>query len=287
MTELLSVPRTLGEIDFLVVDTETTGGSATANRVIDVAVFHVRDGIILDRFHSLVNPGRPIPGWITMLTGIDDAMVKDAPRFEDIAGPLAALLGRGVFAAHNAGFDFNFLKCEFERAGRRWDAEALCTVRLARHLLPDLPSRSLGALCDHLLIDIENRHRAHGDAEATVYVLKHLLQLARREHRIEHWEDLQAFLQTGPLDLPAGISPSFVHALPEGPGHFVLRDVSGEPVCKGRTTNLRRRIRAFFRKGNRSEKSTLYRQVVRSIDAFATTPAWPEAPDPARSGSPT
>ena len=158
----------LAEIDFCVIDTETTGGRAEENRVIDVAVFHVRDGIILDRFETLLNPGVPIPDWITTLTGIDDGMVRNAPTFGEIAPTLRAFLGRGVFVAHNAPFDYAFIRNEFLRLGESWDAPRLCTVRVARHLFPELPSRSLGNLCDHLMIEIDGRHRAAGDAEATV-----------------------------------------------------------------------------------------------------------------------
>jgi DNA polymerase-3 subunit epsilon len=182
------------ETDFCVIDTETTGGSAAHNRVIDVAVFHVRAGKIVDKFQSLINPERPIPQWITGLTGIDDTMVERAPRFVDVADALEEFLGRGIFTAHNAPFDYSFIREEFMRAGRVFERPRLCTVRLARRLLPELPSRSLGMLCEHLLIDIWDRHRAAGDAEATVYVLKDLLRKASREHGVTSWKDLEKFL---------------------------------------------------------------------------------------------
>jgi len=184
----------LVETDFCVIDTETTGGSATHHRVIDVAVYHYRDGIILNKFHSLVNPGRPIPDWITMLTGIDDAMVRTAPSFSDIAGELKKFLDRGIFVAHNASFDYGFIRGEFERLGVAWERPKLCTVRLARRLYPELPSRSLGVLCGHFQIDIYDRHRAAGDAEATVYVLKHLLKKAEAEHAVSSLNQLEALL---------------------------------------------------------------------------------------------
>lgn len=260
----------LAEIDFCVIDTETTGGSAEENRVIDVAVFHYRDGIILDRFETLLNPGIPIPDWITALTGIDDGMVKDAPTFADVAPRLREILSRGVFVAHNAGFDYGFIEHEFRRLGETWEAPRLCTVRVARRLFPELPSRSLGNLCEHLLIEIYGRHRAAGDAEATVYVLKNCLQRLARDLRVSTWGDIEACLAAGPLKLPEGMAIAHIEALPEAAGRFVLRDAAGAAVYDGKCENIRKRIQALFRASNRSKRSVRLRELVRSIEAVAS-----------------
>ena len=257
---------TLPEIDFCVLDTETSGGRAVDDRVIEVAAFHYRDGIILDRFHSLINPGRPIPSWITDLTGIDDAMVASAPRFEAIADPLRIFLDRGVFVAHNAGFDYGFLQREFARMGQVWNRPRLCTVKLARQLLPELPSRSLGFLCDQLLIEIENRHRAAGDAEATVYVLKDLLRRLKKDFGIDTWEGLEAFASLGALRLPSGISFTEIWRLPAKPGRYSLRDTAGELLAGGNSKDVRRRVAHLFRSSNRSEKSERLRAAVRFLE---------------------
>ena len=193
----------LDQVDFCVVDTETTGGSAQLNRVIEVAAYHVHDGIILGHFQTLINPGRPIPFWITGLTGIDDTMVRNAPSFCDIAAPLKTFLSKGIFVAHNALFDFRFIKEEFSRAGAEFERPRLCTVKLARRLYPELPSRSLDALCDHFLIDIADRHRAFGDAEATVYVLKELLRKAKRDLGVITWEALDGLQTAKKKEKPA------------------------------------------------------------------------------------
>ncbi len=190
-----SRPLVFADVDFCVVDTETTGGIASLHRVIDVAAYHVRDGIVLDRFSTLINPGRIIPPWISVFTGITDEMVKDAPAFSDVAPALRRFLDRGVFVAHNAPFDYNFLRHEFERLGETWQRPNLCTVRLARKLYPELPSRSLGPLCEHLMIDIYDRHRAAGDAEATIYVLKHMLKQLVLEHSVTSLSALESFLR--------------------------------------------------------------------------------------------
>jgi DNA polymerase-3 subunit epsilon len=193
--EIRSHPVVFADVDFCVVDTETTGGRAELHRVIEVAAFHVRDGIVMDRFTSLINPGRAVPLWISVFTGITDEMVKDAPTFPEIAAPLRRFLERGVFVAHNAPFDYKFLRVEFERLGENWQRPKLCTVRMARKLYPELPSRSLGPLCEHLMIDIYDRHRAAGDAEATVYVLKHLLKKIHADHGVCSLDGIESFLR--------------------------------------------------------------------------------------------
>ncbi len=258
--------RALSELDFCVLDTETTGGKAENSRVIEVAAFHYRDGIILDKFHTLLHPGERIPFWITALTGIDDRMVADAPRFHEIAPKLKEFLSRGVFVAHNAAFDYSFIQAEFARLGETWEASRLCTVKMARHLFPELPSRSLGNLCDHLMIEIFGRHRADGDAEATVYVLKHCLKLFKSNLGVETWEDLAACLASGPLRLPAGVTIRDIEELPEGPGRYVLRGKDGQEVHAARAKNVRNGIRRLFRASNQSEKAVRCRELARSIE---------------------
>jgi DNA polymerase-3 subunit epsilon len=265
--------RPLTELDYCVVDTETTGGRAEYSRITEVAAFHYRDGIIYDKFHTLLNPGGPIPPWITALTGIDDIMVKDAPRFAEIAPKLRKFLSRGVFVAHNAGFDYSFIQSEFQRMGEAWESPRLCTVRVARHLFPELPSRSLGPLCAHLLIEIYDRHRAAGDAEATVYVLKHCLKLLAKNFGVNTWGALETWLAHGPLRLPEGLTIADIEALPEVAGSFVLKDAAGEAILKGKSTNIRKRVRSFFRAANRSKKALLYRELVRSIETLAARSA--------------
>lgn len=188
----------LHTLPYVVVDVETTGGQpATGDRVTEVAAVLVEGGATTLAFHSLINPGRPIPWHITRLTGIDDAMVREAPRFHEVAGELAAHLAGRVFVAHNAPFDFGFLHAEFARVAPVPLAELvagqLCTVRLARRLLAHLPRRNLDAVAHHYGVTIEDRHRASGDALATAAVLRGLLRDA--SHRGVHtWDELDAWL---------------------------------------------------------------------------------------------
>ena len=188
----------LHTLPYVVVDVETTGGSPGGHdRVTEVAAVSVEGDRTELAFHSLVNPGRPIPWQITRLTGIDDAMVRDAPTFHDIAGEFAAHLAGKVFVAHNARFDFGFLSAEFARVAPVPLGDLLlgqvCTVRLARRLLSHLPRRNLDAVCDYYGVTIADRHRASGDALATAEVLRGLLRDASRRG-VHTWDDLDQLL---------------------------------------------------------------------------------------------
>ena len=188
------------EVPFVVVDVETTGISALGgDRITEVAAVLVQRGQITEVFHSLVNPVRRIPSYITELTGISDAMVHNAPRFEEIAGDLASQLVGRVFVAHNATFDWRFVSAEVTRAsGRILTGRRLCTVRLARRLLPQLRSRSLDWVAGHYNVEIPDgqRHRAAGDAIATAHCLIRLLDDAR-SHGCERWSELETLLASG------------------------------------------------------------------------------------------
>ena len=160
------------------VDVETTGVRAfRGDRIIEIAVVRL-DGTVA--FHSLVNPGIPIPPFVGGLTGIDARLVRTAPPFEDIVDRLLAALEGCVFVAHNARFDWAFLSTEIERAcGLLLQGPRVCTVRLARRLLPDLPRRNLDTVSDHFGIEIEGRHRATPDAVAAAKCLGKLIKLAQ------------------------------------------------------------------------------------------------------------
>ncbi|HYG18029.1 MAG TPA: 3'-5' exonuclease, partial [Ohtaekwangia sp.] len=167
---------------YAIVDIETTGGYAANHRITEIAIYY-HDGIqVTDSFHTLVNPGRNIPYYITGLTGITSEMVFSAPPFKDVADEIRSKLDGKVFVAHNAHFDYSFLKKEFEQVGIQWQSKKLCTVRLSRKIIPGLRSYSLGSLAESLGIKITNRHRAGGDAAATVKIFDELLQRDRDSH---------------------------------------------------------------------------------------------------------
>lgn len=185
----------LGALSYVVVDVETTGTSPwSGDRITEIAAVVVRDGVVAETFETLVNPERPIPPMITALTQINWEMVKDAPRFRDICDDLVRVLSGHVFVAHNVDFDWRFVSSEVQRAsGQRLSGRRLCTVRLARRVLPQLRSRRLDSVANYYGVEILARHRAAGDAVATAHVLLRLLDEARdRECRC--WDDLQRLL---------------------------------------------------------------------------------------------
>src|SRR3982751_4438958 len=153
---------------YAIVDIETTGGFAAGHGITEIAVF-VHDGTrVVRHFETLINPYQNIPRYITALTGIDNAMVADAPGFDEVAEVLFELLNNNIFIAHNVNFDYSFIKHHLKVSGLELTARKLCTVRLGRKVFPGLPSYSLGNLCRSLRLPIENRHRAGGDAKAAV-----------------------------------------------------------------------------------------------------------------------
>ncbi len=185
----------LASLSYVVVDVETTGMSPwSGDRITEIAAIVVRDGVVAERFATLVNPERSIPPMITNLTQINWEMVKDAPRFRDICEQVVSVLEGHVFVAHNADFDWRFVTAEVQRAtGQRLSGRRLCTVRLARRVLPQLRSRRLDSVANYYGVEILARHRAAGDAVATAHVLLRLLDEAR-ERECRSWDDLERLL---------------------------------------------------------------------------------------------
>lgn len=195
-----SADEPLDAMSYVVVDTETTGGrSWLGDRITEIAAVVVRNGEIVELYETLVNPQRPIPPFVTALTNITWDMVKDAPTFERVAPDVMRVLEGNVFVAHNANFDWRFLTTELSRStGRELRGRRLCTVKIARKVLPQLPRRSLDYVARYYGIEIRNRHRAAGDALATAKCLIRLMSdLADRG--CGTWGELQTLLRT-----PAG-----------------------------------------------------------------------------------
>src|ERR1700676_3074072 len=168
----------LAHVPFVVVDLETTGGSAQYDRVMEVAAIRVENGVIVDRLERLAEPGVPIPPFVTRITGINAALVHGKPAFESLLPELRRLFDGAVVVAHNASFDCNFLTQAFSRAWLDLPHELLCTLRLARRLIPGLHSYKLDSLCAFLGFSFVQLHRAGPHAEATLKVLQHLLETA-------------------------------------------------------------------------------------------------------------
>lgn len=236
---------------YAIVDIETTGGYADHHRVTEIAIFH-HDGIrITGKYHTLINPGRSIPYFITGLTGINKDMVKDAPAFDEVAQEIFDQLKDKVFVAHNAHFDYSFLRKEFEEVGLQWNTKKLCTVRLSRKIIPGLGSYGLGRLAESLGITIKNRHRAGGDAEATALIFDQLLK-----------RDVQGVVakalkrNSGETILPPNLPKEEYDALPAKPGVYYFMDSRGNVIYVGKAVNIKKRIAGHFageaREWNRS-----------------------------------
>lgn len=189
----------LRSLEYVVVDLETTGGSAlSGHRITEFAGVRMRGtGEVVDEYSTLINPQRPIPYYITQLTRITPDMVRCAPVFPEVVPRIRTLLHGAVFVAHNAAFDYRFLKAELEQQGHELQCRTLCTVRLARRTVPEVTHRSLDALSYFFGLENEARHRAFGDARVTVEVLRRLLQ--RVEDRdITCWRQLEKLLRRKP-----------------------------------------------------------------------------------------
>ncbi|HET7232196.1 MAG TPA: 3'-5' exonuclease [Longimicrobium sp.] len=188
--------RPLRDEEWVVVDLETTGGSPyRGHRVTEVAAVRVAGGRITETYSTLVNPMRPIPGMITSLTGITQGMVANAPLFRDVAEEVSDAIRGRVFVAHNAAFDWRFLCHEMQMAtGMQPRGRQLCTVRVARKLLPELPSRGLDALALYFGLRIESRHRALDDAVATAKLLIRFIDMLE-ERGAGDWNEVQTLLR--------------------------------------------------------------------------------------------
>ena len=226
---------------YAIVDIETTGGYAANNAITEVAIV-LHDGIReVKRYETLVNPAMAIPRYVQALTGINDAMVADAPYFDEIAPFVYEWLKDAVFVAHNVNFDYSFLKYQLKACNLDLDSKKLCTVRLSRKVFPGSPSYSLGNICQWLDISIPNRHRAGGDADATVRLFEKILKEGGLEH-IRGMLKGKSKEQYLPVNLPA----EQLDRLPQGPGVYYFHDQKGKVIYVGKATNLRRRVLSHF-----------------------------------------
>lgn len=229
------------KIMYVIVDVETTGGHAEQHRITEIAIYHHDGESITGHYQTLINPEKKIPPFITGLTGIDYEMIKDAPLFKDVAKILFQQLDGKIFVAHNAAFDYSFLKKEFEQVGIRWVPKKLDTIRLSRKIIPGLKSYSLGQLAHHLEIEIKGRHRAGGDAEATAKIFDLLLRndktgiIAKQLRR-----------NSGESRLPPNLNETDFINLPHKAGVYYFWDAHGHVIYVGKAVNIKKRIASHF-----------------------------------------
>jgi DNA polymerase-3 subunit epsilon len=222
------------------VDLETTGANFANDRIIEIGFVEV-DQNGAREWSSLVNPGGPVSDFITGLTGIDSAMVSTAPSFEQLAPIVLEKLRGRLFIAHNARFDYTFLKREFKRLGIDFRAPNLCTVKLSRRLFPEHHRHSLDALVTRFKIAVADRHRALADARV-------LWDLWQRWHDIVPMDSIRDAIAVivGRPDLPAQIDPALIDDLPEAPGAYVMYGEDGSVLLIKRSSNIRQQVLAHF-----------------------------------------
>lgn len=246
------------------VDVETTGSSPARERVTEVGVLTVDtdgDAQRVTEWSSLVNPGVPIPAEIQWLTGITNEMVRDAPRFAEIADALYDRLADAIFVAHNARFDYGFLKAEFDRAGYDWRAATLCTVRLSRHLYPDRGPHSLDAIIERFGLPAEQRHRALGDAR----VLWRFMQKLRDRHGEAELEASVDRLLARPSTPPA-LPPGSLDEIPNAPGVYLFFGANAHPIYIGKGVDLKARVLGHFANDHASGRDLRLSQEVQRIE---------------------
>ena len=259
---------------FVVTDLETTGTSAGSDRILEIGAAKVQDGDVVDRFQQLVNPEQSVPSRITKLTGITTGMVFEAPKIANVLPEYLSFLGDAIFTAHHLSFDQSFLNAGLEQAGLDpLQNETLCTLRLARRLLPGLDSKGLGRLAQFYEIDVDGRHRALGDAEATSIVLQRLLSQLAFEHEIETLERLLRFQHQSyqsVRSVPGHIGEIREEVLPEAPqtpGVYVMKNRSGTPLYIGKAKRLDDRLRSHFTAvESSSARKRKMLQKVRAVD---------------------
>ncbi|HXB40719.1 MAG TPA: exonuclease domain-containing protein [Bacteroidia bacterium] len=239
---------------FAIIDIETCGGKFEYRRghIIDICIL-IHDGLqVVDKFSTLINPQCNITPFYTKLSGITNEMVKDAPTFPEVAKKIIEITEGKIFVAHNVGFDYGFVKEEFAALGYKYKRDTLCTVRLSRKLIPGKLSYSLGKLCDSLGIENKARHRAEGDAEATVILFNKLLELKAMDPK--HKNKGVDELMVRRIDK---IKEYILKKLPEDCGVYYFRDKDGEIIYIGKSGNMYNRALSHFNTHEKKGKKML------------------------------
>jgi DNA polymerase-3 subunit epsilon len=247
------------------IDLETTGGTAVHHRIIEVGIVLLDGGQVVEAWSSLVNPGIRIPPTIVDFTGISNDMVEDAPTFHDLRAEVRRRLDGRLFVAHNARFDYGFVRNEFRRAGEKFSAPVLCTVRLSRALFREHARHNLDTLIERYGLECDQRHRALGDAA----VLPPLLAAFEQAVGPERLHEV-ATLAMNDSRLPPHLPPDLADDLPEGPGVYLFRGEGGVLLYVGKSRNLRSRVFDHFASEHRSSKESKLARQVRSVEWIET-----------------
>lgn len=245
---------------FAILDIETTGGSPKTEKITEIAIFFHDGEKVVDEWSTLVNPEKPIPYFITGLTGITNEMVADAPKFYEIARELVERTENHTIVGHNVHFDYSFIKSEFKRLGFVYDRKTLCTVKLSRKVFPGYRSYSLGKICNELGIEIRERHRAAGDALATVKLFERI-----RVNQKGHGDLDRLYEPVGRYkNLNENITVKDIETLPEECGTYYFFDENQQLLYIGKSKDIRHRVLSHM--ANASSKRALeMKQRIHSI----------------------
>ena len=234
---------------YAILDIETTGGKYNEEGITEIAIYRFDGHTITDQFISLINPEKPIQDFVVKLTGINNKMLRNAPKFYEIAKRVIEITKDAILVAHNAEFDSRVLTTEFQRLGFNYLNNTLCTVELSRKLIPDEDSYSLGKLCKSLGIPMSNRHRASGDALATIQLFKILLEkdnskeIIQKSVKYHDQREIKNKLNT------------LIDSTPEEMGIFYVHDSEGRVIYLGKGKNLKTEVnKLFLKQSKRAQK---------------------------------
>ena len=233
---------------YTILDIETTGGKFNEEGITEIAIYKFDGLTIIDQFVSLINPEKPIQEFVVKLTGINNKMLRNAPKFFEVAKRIIEITKNTTLVAHNAEFDVRILKTEFDRLGYDYQKNSICTIELSRKLIPDEASYSLGKLCKSLGIPMSNRHRASGDAKATVQLFKLLLA---KDHSKKIIEESIKYHDNRKVKNKLN---SILETIPNEMGLFYIHNMEGKVIFIGKGENLKSELTKLFLKETKRAK---------------------------------
>ncbi len=245
------------------MDIETNGGSLKNSKITEIAVYRHDGERVVDTFITLIDPETYIPPFITQLTGISNNMVVGAPKFFEVAKQIIEITKDAIFVAHSVNFDYTIIRAEFKKLGFEFTREKLCTVKLSRKLIPLQPSYSLGKLADNLGIEINGRHRAGGDAEATVKLFEILISIDIKKPVSGNIKP------SDPKFENANISEEQINTLPQDPGVYYFFNSDQELIYVGKSKNIRKRVMTHML-NSQTKKGLAMRKDIADIDFEVT-----------------
>ncbi|HLP21810.1 MAG TPA: exonuclease domain-containing protein, partial [Chitinophagales bacterium] len=247
-------------MEYAIVDIETTGGHAASNGITEISIQVHNGKQVTQVYETLINPGYKIPYYIKGLTGITDEMVADAPTFAEVAADIWGILAGRVFVAHSVNFDYSFIKTHLAANGYELNTKKLCTIRLSRKIFPGASSYGLGKICGFLGIEIDDRHRAGGDARATVKLFEMLLE--------RDTEDLiQKSLKKNSKEqsLPPNVPKEQFETLPSAPGIYYFKDSKGKVVYVGKAKDIKKRVSSHFSNNSAAKQKQEFMRTIHAI----------------------